>query len=181
MPIRSYIRAWSSAFGLALLAACTSGPGSRAAHSDSTLATPPDPPLAYLRSFVGRYPGEERLWETEPLRARMTRLLGGDYGLFRENLSTDQPLAEEGGLLYVIGACPASARVWGAALVVIDPEGDRLVLKLRSDRDGQTRTWAEGEIPALPREVARTLASWDERRPTKATPAPVREPEETKG
>lgn len=178
--MRLYIRLWASGIGLAALLACSSEAGSRAAHSDSTPARP-TPPLAYLRTFVGHYPGDEQLWETEPLRTRMTRLLGGDYVLFRENLSRDQPLAEEAGLLYVIGTCPASATMWGAALVVIDPEGDRLLLKLRSERDEQTRTWAEGEIPVLPREVVRTLASWDERRPTEAKPAPARKPEETKG
>ena len=175
-----YLRLWASGIGLAALVACSSEPGSRAAHSDSPRGTP-TPPLAYLRTFVGQYPGDEQLWETEPLRTRMTRLLGGDYRLFRENLSRDKPLEEEAGLLYVIGTCPASATVWGAALVVIDPEGDRLVLKLRSERDVQTRTWAEGEIPVLPREVVRTLASWDERRPVAAKPAPAQKPEETKG
>jgi hypothetical protein len=175
-----YTRLWASGIGLVALLACGSEPGSRGAEADRTLAAPP-PPLAYLRTFVGHHPGDEQLWETEPLRTRMTRLLGGDYGLFRANLAIDQPLAEEAGLLYIIGTCPASATVWGAALVVIDPEGDRLVLKLRSDRDQQTRTWAEGEIPVLPGEVVRTLASWDERRPTRGKPAPAREPEETKG
>jgi hypothetical protein len=101
--------------------------------------------------------------------------------MFLENLRVQQPLAEEAGLLYVTGTCPAGARVWGAALVVIDPAGDRLMLKLRSDRDSVTRTWAEGEFPTLPGEVMKTLASWDARPVAKAKPAPTREPEETKG
>ena len=65
--------------------------------------------------------------------------------------------------------------------MVIDPAGDRLLVKLRSDRDGVTRTWAEGEFPRLPVEVVKILASWDARPISKAKPAPAREPEETKG
>lgn len=101
--------------------------------------------------------------------------------MFLENLRVQQPLAEEAGLLYVTGTCPATARVWGAALVVIDPAGDRLLLKLRSDREGVTRTWAEGDFPVLPDEVTKTLASWDARPIPKAKPAPTKEPEATKG
>ena len=140
--------------------------------ADSTPAPAPAP-LAYLGSLAGQYPGEAGLWTSEPLRGRMTRLLGGDYDTFLRNLETSGPVSVEGGLVFVTGNCPSSERVWGAAVLVADPAADRLMLKMYSRQWDSVRTYQEGEVAALPGDVMKVLAGWAERMEQARRPAPA--------
>ncbi|HEX9164293.1 MAG TPA: hypothetical protein VF862_00165, partial [Gemmatimonadales bacterium] len=115
------------AWWVVVLAVACGGERAPRATADSLPSAPA--PLAYLAEMAGRYPADAGLWATEPLRSRMTRLLGGDYEAFLENVRTSGPVSMEGGLVFVTGNCPSSAKVWGAAVLVADPAADRLLVK----------------------------------------------------
>ena len=169
------MRALHAGCALLVLGACGKAPEQAANQPDST-ALPPPSELAYLRGYVGKYPGDTVFWDSEPLRSRMTRLLGGDYQSFRDNIKTSGPISETGGLVYVTGNCPSAAREWGAAALIVDPAGNTLVLKLYTEKNG-LRSFSDGEIAALPLEVMKTLAGWEDR----PRPAVKKRPAETKG
>lgn len=147
--------------GLALVAACAKPPEGPPQRTDSAPAAPA--PLAYLTGLAGQYPADAGVWESEPLRSRMTRLLGGDYEAFRENIRTSGPVSVENSLVYVTGNCPSNAKVWGAALLVADPAADRLLIKVYSQAWDSVRTYQDAEITVLPKDVMTTLANWSER------------------
>lgn len=165
---------------LAFVGACARTPAPAARQADSAPPAKGPGALAYLRGFVGRYPNDTVFWDSEPLRSRMTKLLGGDYQAFRDNIATSGPVAESGGLVYLTGNCASSAKPWGAAALVADPATDRLVLELFTDASG-LRTFSDGEIAALPPEVMKTLQGWEDRARPSKKPAPKKKPAETKG
>lgn len=165
---------------LVIVGACTRTPAPAARQADSAPPAKAPGALAYLRGLVGRYPNDTRFWDSEPLRSRMTKLLGGDYQAFRDNIATSGPVAESGGLIYLIGNCASSAKAWGAAALVVDPAGDKLALKLFTDAGG-LRTFGEGEIAALPPEVMTAIQGWKDRARPPKKPAPTKKPAETKG
>lgn len=151
------------------------------AGADSAAPFPPTSELAYLARYAGQYPTDAGAWQSEPLRSRMVRLLGGEYAGFLENVRTSGPVSEEGGLLYVTGNCPSSATVWGAGIVVVDPAGNRLLIKQISEAYDSIRTYADGEIAVLPAEVMTTLRNWADRPASGSGPAPKKKAKETKG
>ena len=167
----------------ALLALTIVAAGCRSATRDA--AVPPAdtataaPELAYLTAFSGQYPADAGVWQSEPLRTRMVRLLGGDFEGFLENVRTSGPVSVENGLIYVTGNCPSSAKVWGGGIVVVDPSGNRILIKHYSDAWDSVRTYSDGEITALPKDVMTMLGNWADRPPAK--PAPGRKGAEPKG
>jgi hypothetical protein len=168
-------------YALLAVGACGKAPEQAARQVDSaTMPVPPLSELAYLRGYVGKYPGDTAFWDSEPLRGRMTRLLGGDYEAFRNNIKTSGPISEAGGLVYVTGNCPSSSREWGAAALIADPTGNKLVLKLYTEKNG-LRSFSDGEITTLPQEVNKTLGVWEDRPKPTAKTAPRKKPTETKG
>jgi hypothetical protein len=164
---------------LLILAACGRPPEAPRAGADSTVGRSPAP-LAWLGSLAGQYPADAALWAREPLRTRMTRLLGGDYEAFLRNLQTSGPVSVEDGLVFVTGNCPSSEKAWGAAVLVADPAADRLLLKMYSEQWDSVRTWEEGAFPVLPRDVMTVLAGWTERMEQARKPAPARKAEKKK-
>jgi len=173
------MRALHAGCALLVLGACGKAP-EQAANQPDSAALPPPSELAYLRGYVGKYPGDTVFWDSEPLRGRMTRLLGGDYAAFRDNIKTSGPISEAGGLVYVTGNCPSAAREWGAAALVVDPAGNALVVKLYTEKNG-LRSFRDGEIAALPPDVMKTLAGWEDRPRPALKAAPKKRPADTKG
>ena len=156
---------------LALAVACSGAPEAPKAIADSA---PTPPPLGYLAGLDGQYPLQTGLWESEPLRSRMTLLLGSDYETFLQNVRASGPVRLERGLVYVTGNCPSSATVWGAGALVADPAADRLLVKLYSEQWDSVRTYQDGEITALPGDVMKVLAGWAERMERGRKPGPAR-------
>lgn len=162
-----------------MAAGCRSTTREAAVPSADT-APPPAPGLASLTAFDGQYPADAGIWKSEPLRTRMVRLLGGDFELFLENVKTSGPISVENGLLYVMGNCPSSAKVWGAGLVVVDPTGDRILIKHYSDAWDSIRTYSDGDIAVLPKDVMTMLGNWADRPPARAA-KPAKKGAEPKG
>jgi hypothetical protein len=158
----------------ALAVAC--GKAAESPRAAATDSTPPPAPLAYLAALAGQDPADAGVWESEPLRSRMTRLLGGDYEAFRNNIRTSGPLSMDNGLVYITGTCPSNAKVWGASALVADPAGDRLVLKMYSQQWDSVRTYKDAEILALPKAVVTTLGRWIERIEKGRKPASGKKP-----
>jgi hypothetical protein len=82
----------------------------------------------------------------------------------------------ENGVVFVAGNCPSSATVWGAAVLVVDPAADRLMLKMYSQQWDSVRTYQEGEISPLPQEIMTVLAGWAERMEQGKRPKPAKPP-----
>lgn len=174
-------RALWSVFALAIVLGCGRPPDRAIPPGDSVALAPTPPPLAYLAEWIGRPADAGDVLDSEPLNRRLVALLGDDYAPFRDNLVERDPLAAEGGLLYLVGSCASGTPVRGAAVLVVDPMADRLLLKLRTARDTVTRSWGEGQIPVLPDAVTTTLAEWETWPVARPKPAPKKKPEETKG
>jgi len=176
-----HFRALWSVFALAIVVGCGRPPDRAIPPGDSVALAPTPSPLAYLAEWIGRPADAGDVLDSEPLNRRLVALLGDDYAPFRDNLVERDPLAAEGGLLYLVGRCAAGTPVRGAAVLVVDPMADRLLLKLRTARDTVTRSWGEGQIPVLPEAVTTTLAEWETWPVARPKPAPKKKPEETKG
>lgn len=174
-------RALGSVFLIFAAVGCGRGMDRPSPSTHTTPSATAPPPLAYLADWVGRPVGAGDVLASEPLHGRLVALLGDDYEVFRGNLVERGPLAAEGDLLYLMGSCGAGAPVRGAAVLVVDPEADRLLLKLRTARDTVVRSWAEGQIPALPAAITTALAEWETWPVSTPKPAPKKKPEETKG
>lgn len=91
---------------LALLAAGCGGPDRAEGTSGSAASPARDDAsgLAYLASFVGRYPYDVDLWNTQPLNARLQALLGEQYPTFVDNMEVQGPLEAYGdGVVWTSG------------------------------------------------------------------------------
>jgi hypothetical protein len=158
-----------SALRFALILTLTIAVGCRSPAREAA-APPADtgaPALAYLTAFAGQYPADAGVWQSEPLRTRMVRLLGGDFEPFLENIKTSGPISVEDGLIYVMGNCPSSAKIWGAGIVVVDPGGNRILIKHSSDAWDSVRTSSDGDIATLPKDVMTMLRNWADRPPVR--------------
>jgi hypothetical protein len=65
--------------------------------------TPKPGGLEYLQGFVGKYPSEVKLWETEPLNARLKALLGAQHATLLVNTQTVGPLARYADVVWTSG------------------------------------------------------------------------------
>lgn len=138
------------------LAACTAEqpPPERRPSSQVAPAS-----LAHLRSLVGKYPAEVRLWETSPLHERLTALLGDRFSDFVDNMQVAGPLTTEGDIIYVTGNKPHSGGAEAAAFWVEMASG-RLHVWLMVN--GQAHSYAEagiaGKRPAAIETLIRELS-----------------------
>jgi hypothetical protein len=153
-------------FALALilpLAACGGGDeGADLAEEEE--ATPPDATaataLSYLNDHVGKYPGDVELWTTEPLASRLQTLLGEHYGVFVENVAVVGPIAEEEGMIYVMGNKENRGGI-DSAVIVADVANDNVKVWLL--QEGNVREFVEKDMfVKLPSEAVVHIAGWNE-------------------
>ena len=83
---------------IVLLASCQSSKESNNQQNNqnveqATQQTPTVPELAYLLALKGKYPYESELFETEPLKSRLKKLLGDEMYLnFVERMEVQIPI-----------------------------------------------------------------------------------------
>ena len=87
--------------------------------------------LDYLQAFVGKYPPDVKLWETEPLNTRLKALLGPQHATFLVNMETAGPLARYGDVVWTSGN-KAHEGGSDAALLLAETKADILEVHLLS-------------------------------------------------
>lgn len=112
--------------------------------------------LAHLRSLVGKYPAEVRLWETSPLHERLTALLGDRFPDFVENMQVAGPVTAEGDIIYVTGNKPHSGGAEAAAFWVEMASGRINVWLMVNE---QAHSYAEAGIAGKRPAAVETLIS----------------------
>jgi hypothetical protein len=156
-------RRWSGALLLAIALAC----GSR--EEVATTPAEPAPPAATspaaaglesLRPLVGKYPRDVQLFDTEPLHSRLLALLGTRYTVLLLNFGTQNPLAEENGVLYAIGNKPHAGGD-SAAILLLDPARDLIHVYLLDELE-MAELRERDEPIALPADVQTTIENWKE-------------------
>jgi hypothetical protein len=73
----------------------------------------PDTELGYMVTYKGKYAGQEKLFETEVLAARLKKLDRFNYEAMLQRWNTETPVVIEEGILHMSGCkqhdCPSSA------------------------------------------------------------------------
>jgi hypothetical protein len=150
------------ALALALALGCGSGqegatkPADPAPAAAASAATG----LDGLRAYVGKYPRDVHLFETEPLRTRLLALLGTRYTALLVNFGTQGPLSEENGVLYAIGNKPHAGGD-SAAVLLVDPARDLIHVYLLDELE-MAELRERDEPIALPADVQTTIENWKE-------------------
>jgi hypothetical protein len=144
------------------LAAC--GGGDKAEVADEGSAAPAVETaavteLSYLKDHVGQYPGDAGLWATEPLATRLQTLLGDQYDVFVEHMADVGPIAEEEGMVYVMGNKQGRAGT-DSAVLVADVANDNI--KVWVLKDGNVQEFVEKDMfVKLPSEAVVHIAEWN--------------------
>jgi len=119
-------------------------------------APAPSPPktidgnLDYIAEFIGRRPGAVDLWQTEPLRSHLQRLLGDDLSFYTEIMQESMALKKDR-VIYTVGIAPDDA-VPGIGYLLIDTENDKVkVFGVFGDHTVEAQS--PGEPLYLPQEV----------------------------
>jgi hypothetical protein len=154
---------WIPALALALALGC--GPREEAAEpapaaAPSVAPAPAGAGLEGLRAYVGKYPRDVHLFETEPLKTRLLGLLGDRYTGLLVNFGTQGPLSEENGVLYAIGNKPHAGGD-SAAILLVDPARDLIQVYLLDELE-MAELRERDEPIALPADVEATIENWKE-------------------
>ncbi len=118
------------------------------------------PSLAGLRAWVGKYPRDVGLFESEPLHGRLVALLGERYPELLANMGTQGPIAAEGAVLYVIGNKPHAGGD-SQAVLLVDVDRDLIHVHLLEEQEMAELRERDEEIP-WPDDVATTISNWQE-------------------
>lgn len=111
-----------------------------------------DQHLSAVRKYLRKRPSEVNLWNTEPLKSNLHRILGSEYTTFVELMQNAAPLKEEK-LIYTIGSYPDLSRI-GFGYIIIDPEKD--LLRVGMVKPGSHRTFGTNTADLdTPKEIER--------------------------
>lgn len=120
----------------------------------------PQPPLAGLRQWVGKYPRDVGLFESEPLHGRLVALLAERYPELLANMGTQGPIAAAGQVLYVLGNKPHAGGD-SQAVLLVDVDRDLIHVHLLEEQEMAELRERDEEIP-WPDDVATTISNWQE-------------------
>lgn len=145
------------------LAACGGGEEAEVTDEASSQAAEEAPmatELTYLNDHVGQYPSDSDFWTSEPLASRLQTLLGEDYDVFVEHMAVAGPVAEEEGMIYVMGN-KKDRRGIDSAVFVADVANDNLKVWILNE--GDVREFVEKDMfVKLPSEAVVYIAEWNE-------------------
>ena len=75
--------------------------------------------LNYLKKFEGKYPSDVKLFNTNPLKARLVKLLGNKVKVFNDNMGVQVPLKISNNTLVNTGCLPHSCGSDESAICVL--------------------------------------------------------------
>lgn len=102
--------------------------------------------------MLDQRPASSGLWDTQPFRSDLEKLLGADYAAFREAMSEATPLKKDK-VYYTWGVLPDDA-VKGIGYVVVEPETGKIAAY--QNINGKVKEWkTPGTEPFIPQELAR--------------------------
>lgn len=167
MRIRSSMTGTASivfCVGAAIVLGCGDAETPAAEPAAAPAVAVPAPPaavdLASLRAHVGKYPRDVKLFETDPLQARLLALLGTRYTTFLANFGTQGPLSAEGDVLYAIGNKPHAGGD-SQAILLIDVPRDLIHVRILDELE-MAEYRERDEAIALPPDVETTISNWEE-------------------
>ncbi len=106
--------------------------------------------LDYIAEYLGKRPAEVNLWQTEPLRSELQRLLGDEFNFYTEIMQEAMPLKKDR-VIYSIGIAPDDA-IPGIGYLLVDTENDKLKV-FGVFGDHKVEAQSRGEALYLPQEV----------------------------
>jgi hypothetical protein len=80
--------------------------------------------LAYIDDLVGKRPAEVNLWQSEPLQARLKKLLGNNFETYVQLMQEAGPLTRDR-VIYTLGTAPDD-QIPGVAYLLVDTGADRI-------------------------------------------------------
>ena len=124
--------------------------GTEAIDPGTPTATDGDDDLDYIAEYLGKRPAEVDLWQSEPLRSELQRLLGDEFSFYTEVMQEAMALKKDR-VLYSIGIAPDHA-VPGIGYLLVDTENDKLKV-FGVFGDHKVEAQSRGEPLYLPQEV----------------------------
>ncbi len=107
----------------------------------------PDTELGFMVTYVGKYAGQEKLFENEVLAARLKSLERFNYEAMLQRWNTETPIVMEEGILHMSGCkahdCPSSAYDF-----FLDVENDNI--NIYNFRSNMLRLYQESGMIELP-------------------------------
>ena len=154
-------------FLISLSVAC--GGRNRSGRSDANAQTPqtekpadPSPKaqdagksLAYVEQYLGKRPGEVKLWQTEPLQSRLRELLGEDFDFYVDIMQEAAELKKDR-VIYTLGNAPDDA-IPGIGYLLVDVENNK-IRAFAVFGDLKLEVQSEGEDLYIPGEVRSAVA-----------------------
>lgn len=96
-----------------------------------------NPDLSYIRKYLGKRPAQVKLWNKEPLKSELKKVLGKEYHNYLELMGNALPLKEEK-VIYSFGSHPDRSLI-GFGYIIIDP--DKNILRAGMVKPGTHRTY----------------------------------------
>lgn len=108
-----------------------------------------NPDFSYIRKYLGKRPSQVKLWNKEPLKSELKKVLDKEYQNYLELMENALPLKEEK-VIYSIGSHPDRSLI-GFGYIIIDP--DKNILRAGMVKPGNHRTFGakviDLETPAM--------------------------------
>lgn len=110
--------------------------------------------LEYLTSFIGKTPKSVKLWETQPLKSKLEKVLRTEFIVFKDFMINASPLKKDQ-VLYTYSITP-DGPVKGLVYLIIDPKKNKIAVaiilgRVRSDFE------SKGEPVFIPIELQKQL------------------------
>lgn len=106
-------------------------------YPKNELAEESYPDLSCIRKYLGKRPSQVNLWNIEPLKSELKKVLGKEYNNYMELMENALPLKEEK-VIYSIGSHPDRSLI-GFGYIIIDP--DKNILRAGMVRPGNHKTF----------------------------------------
>jgi hypothetical protein len=100
-----------------------------------------EPPLSYLLEYSGKYEFESKLFDNEPLKSRLKKILGSTYDYFMGCCDVQSPINIENGIVFIEG-CQAHNCPGVFYVVYIDINSDQIFVGLYDE--GTVNLYREG-------------------------------------
>lgn len=112
--------------------------------------------ISTLKKSAGKYPYEIKLMENAELKARLSKLLGGDWADMKANWNVETPMEIEGRIL-MASACQAHNCAANNYVMFVDLDNDNINVFHIEENKG-TKTYFERGKIALPKKFEEEVA-----------------------
>lgn len=129
-------------------------------NTETVQQTPAAPELAYLLTLNGKYPYESKLFETDPLKSRLKKLLGDEMYLnFVERMEVQVPIEVNENQVFMEGI-KAHSGGFDEAAILVDVEKN-LIWALVFSNEKDLRVYKDDRDVEMPKRFFDKVVSYN--------------------